>query len=247
MSKQLNDQYINSFYDQEAVQYDQHRFRDNFGRMIHQKQADALMELLASAGGRQLKILEAGCGTGRFLETLHQAGFTNLTGLDQSSEMLSIAQAKASVAPVQGDVYAMPFADNTFDVVYSVHVIMHLEDPRKAVAEMLRVSKKYVILEMTNYHSLSAFGPLVRKATKFSTHRHDQGTINPKIFTASKFQKLVAPATIVRRIPSYHIPSTGGLPRLYKQAYGIIERVYRTFFGHHFASQYFVLIQKNES
>lgn len=246
MSKQLNDQYVSSFYNQEAGQYDRHRFRDSFGRMIHQKQSDALMALLASVGDKQLQILEAGCGTGRFLETLNQAGFTNLTGLDQSSEMLGIAQSKASITPVQGDIYAMPFADNSFDVVYSVHVIMHLENPRKAIAEMIRVSKKNVILEMTNLHSLSAFGPLIRKTTKFSTHRHDQGTISPKIFTFHKFQELVAPAIIVRRIPSYHIPSTGGLPRAYKQVYGVIERLYRTFFGHHFASQYFVLIQKHE-
>jgi SAM-dependent methyltransferase len=45
------------------------------------------------------------------------------------------------LASVQADIMALPFTDNSFDVILITHVLAHVQDDRKAMAEMLRVLK----------------------------------------------------------------------------------------------------------
>jgi ubiquinone/menaquinone biosynthesis C-methylase UbiE len=44
------------------------------------------------------------------------------------------------------DIQDLPFTDQTFDVVIAHHVIEHLDNPVKAIKEMLRVAKKRVVI-----------------------------------------------------------------------------------------------------
>ncbi|MCW5828216.1 MAG: methyltransferase domain-containing protein [Deltaproteobacteria bacterium] len=94
------------------------------------------------------KILDVGCGTGMFLRDLavHYRGL-DLTGLDFSGEMLEQARRPLPGASggepqfVQGSVYEMPFADNTFDTVLNtISCHFYLEQVR-AFREICRVMK----------------------------------------------------------------------------------------------------------
>lgn len=88
--------------------------------------------------------LDIGTGTGRMLELFGpkvRAGY----GIDQSSEMLSVARAALERAGLDGcsvrkaDLYHLPFADGEVDVV-TVHQVLHfLVDPARAIAEAARV------------------------------------------------------------------------------------------------------------
>lgn len=49
-----------------------------------------------------------------------------------------------------GDAHALPFSDNSFDVVCAFGVMHHLADPRKAVFEMLRVARRAVFISDHN-------------------------------------------------------------------------------------------------
>lgn len=95
-----------------------------------------------------LRVLDAGCGSGLNSLPLAQRG-AEVTLLDIAPEALSLAQgffaeASLSVTAVEGSIFEMPFADESFDVVWNTGVIEHFsEDVRKlAVGEMLRVLKK---------------------------------------------------------------------------------------------------------
>lgn len=96
-------------------------------------------------------ILDAGGGTG--LTALKAAKLFNEKGkiviLDFSENMLKRASEKASglnlsdkVETRLGDMYQIPFADETFDSVLSTYSTCPLADPMLAVKEMLRVLKK---------------------------------------------------------------------------------------------------------
>ena len=62
------------------------------------------------------------------------------------------------------DAENLQFADNSYDLVYAWEVLHHLNDPKKAVREMLRVSKKWVVIfEPNRDHILQfAFGAAVK-------------------------------------------------------------------------------------
>ena len=84
------------------------------------------------------KILEAGCGTGQTLALFSDDYET--CGLDISVAALRLARKNCSNA-VLGSIFAIPFEENTFDLVYNSGVIEHFRDPENiaAIREMARV------------------------------------------------------------------------------------------------------------
>lgn len=81
-------------------------------------------------------VLDVGCGNGRLLSLLRDAGIATV-GLDASPTML-----KAASSPrVFGDARRLPFPANTFGGTAALYMLYHLEDPVQAVAECHRVLK----------------------------------------------------------------------------------------------------------
>lgn len=83
-------------------------------------------------------VLDAGCGAGRFAEVALGAG-ANVVALDYSSAV-DACHANLKHHPnlhvVQGDIYALPFAPETFDFVYSLGVLQHTPDVAAAFAAL---------------------------------------------------------------------------------------------------------------
>lgn len=88
--------------------------------------------------GEGLRILESGCGSGRWLAFFERLGHRPV-GLDDSPGPLAVAQHHAPrLALVRGDVVAAPFRDASFDVVFSSYVAEHFEDGPGALLRELR-------------------------------------------------------------------------------------------------------------
>ncbi len=91
--------------------------------------ARALSDLADSHGAR--RILEVGCGTGRWLESLQAPGRW-LAGLDPSRGMLFQARARLPRVPlIQAVAEAPPLAPASFDLIFLVNVLHHLTDPAR--------------------------------------------------------------------------------------------------------------------
>lgn len=74
---------------------------------------------------RGQRVLDAGCGAGRFAEVALQAG-ANVVALDYSSAVdacYANLRQYTNLHVVQGDIYALPFAPGTFAFVYSLGVL----------------------------------------------------------------------------------------------------------------------------
>ncbi len=90
------------------------------------------------------RILEAGCGTGRWLRELSPA-VRQAVGLDLSGGMLQQAGRQLHPAPgstidlVCGEAAWMPFADAAFDLVFCVNALHHFAEPAHFVAESRRL------------------------------------------------------------------------------------------------------------
>jgi SAM-dependent methyltransferase len=89
------------------------------------------------------RVLDAGCGTGSL--TLALAARPDLTAIEalDFEESFVTALRKRSTDPriraQQGDVCALPYADQEFDGVFSLLVLHFVSDPHQAVREMRRV------------------------------------------------------------------------------------------------------------
>ena len=85
------------------------------------------------------KVLDVGCGTGRYsLEIIQHTG-ANVVGLDFSRGMLSKASAKKGGIWLQGDISNMPFKSGSFDTVIIMLVLQHVDDEALALSEAFRI------------------------------------------------------------------------------------------------------------
>ncbi|NLV86561.1 MAG: methyltransferase domain-containing protein [Clostridiales bacterium] len=107
---------------------------------------------------KSMDILDAGCGPGFFSILLSQAGH-RLIGLDGAEGMLNHACGNAKkfgVSPIfmQGDCHALPFADNSFDLVISrnvTHAILNHEQVYSQWQRVLRPDGVLLIFD-ANWH-----------------------------------------------------------------------------------------------
>jgi SAM-dependent methyltransferase len=87
------------------------------------------------------RVLEVGCGTGAILSALPD--HFSIHGLDIDASALAQCRVHTpATSLVQGDALQLPYADNTFDIVYCHFLLLWVKDPLQALLEMKRVAKK---------------------------------------------------------------------------------------------------------
>ncbi len=113
-------------------------------RSLHVAECDVEQAIDRALDGRSLgRLVDVGTGTGRMIE-LFGPRAAQAIGIDRSSEMLRLARAKLEAAGVQsslrqGDMYALPLADQSADSVIIHQVLHYAHSPAAAIAEAARV------------------------------------------------------------------------------------------------------------
>ncbi len=93
--------------------------------------------------------LDVGCGDGASTaQMMHRV--PEVWAVDRSATMLTNHPLQGTGRLRQGDVYELPFDDDRFDLVYGWEVLHHVRDPFRAVREMARVSRAWVLLAEPN-------------------------------------------------------------------------------------------------
>ena len=127
-------------YDQLATEYAQHR-------QVNPAVVKALIEV--GHIDQNTTLLEVGCGTGNYCLTLNRLTGCAGHGIDPSAAMLDQAKKRQvateeSPATIQfqaGQAEQLDFPAGTFDLVYSVDVIHHVQDRARFYQEAWRVLK----------------------------------------------------------------------------------------------------------
>ena len=85
----------------------------------------------------RVRVLDAGCGSGRNMVELQ--GLGDVTGVELSSTSVRLARARGVGEVLEGSVLEMPFVADSFDLAVCLDVIEHLQDDLAALRELRRV------------------------------------------------------------------------------------------------------------
>jgi SAM-dependent methyltransferase len=122
------------------------------GEWIARREFALLMALLKPLPSSTL--LDVGTGTGHFARRFAEAD-VRVIGLDPDSAMLDHARSLGGgVDYIQGDALALPYPNGSFDYCTAITSLCFVADPKQAVAEMWRVSRRGIALGLLNRRSL---------------------------------------------------------------------------------------------
>ena len=127
-------------FDRIAPVYDETR------RAPSEEETAALADLLEGCR----TVLDAGVGTGRFAVPLHARRF-EIVGVDLSLEMMRRARAKGISDLVRADLRRLPLSDRAVDAAFMAHVLQLLPDPRGVLAELGRVARRAVVVQLPEW------------------------------------------------------------------------------------------------
>jgi SAM-dependent methyltransferase len=134
-------------------------------------------------------VLEVGCGSGIAVQLFAEAG-AKVTAVDLTPWAVRTTQARLRAFDLEGDVREadgedLPFADESFDLVFSWGVIHHTSNMAKALSELVRTCRPEgtIVLMLYNrrsfffvaYRALARFLPAARKlGFHFEGARHGE-------------------------------------------------------------------------
>lgn len=141
---------INNVWDKDK-KYGEYFYKMAVGEMPNMFSADAAAVFVKKIYKKDWAILDVGCGTGHYLRSLREKVDKNInyTGVDFSPSYIKLAQKayKDSAKFVVGSIQNLPLRSNQFDIVMANNILLHVPPPPlKAFKELIRVSKKYVIV-----------------------------------------------------------------------------------------------------
>ncbi|MGH2614683.1 MAG: class I SAM-dependent methyltransferase [Thermomicrobiales bacterium] len=110
--------------------------------------------------------LDVGAGTGLMAERLQELGI-RVAALDPFPQMLDqLAARRPEISTVVARGHNIPFADDTFDLTYSVAVMHHIADRdlvRRTLSEMVRVTRRGGHIMIWDHNPLNPYWPILMR------------------------------------------------------------------------------------
>lgn len=173
-------------FDDWPERYD-HWFDTPMGKAVLKHELALVLDLLRPARGE--KILDAGSGTGIFTREFLIRG-ADVVGLDISWAMLRWGLTRNgafSRRMVTADMTQLPFADGVFDKTVSVTALEFIEEEKKPIAELFRVTKPGGVVVVATLNSLGPWASRRRESAL-----KDRESIFNRVFFRSPAQLLAA-------------------------------------------------------
>ena len=158
-------------------------------------------------------VLDVGCGMGRFAEVATRWG-ARVVGIDLSAaaEVAAKNLGNRDFVALQADVFALPFAPESFDIIYSVGVLHHTPDCEAAVKTLVKYLKPDGIMAVwlySGYNKWYRFSDFWRRYTS---------RMKPE--TLHSFLKVAVPVLYntqqgLRKVPLVGRPAAGLLHHIF--------------------------------
>lgn len=152
-------------------------------RILHERVADAMRSHFGEE--RTIQILDAGCGTGGLLAFLKKNGYTDLTGMDGSSDAVAFCQERGLPVALM-NLNSLAANENTahYDVIVCNDVFCYLND----------IELSQLLTELAG--RLKNRGILISNNNAFGAFRgqHDLAVGSERRFVRADFDRLVPTA-----------------------------------------------------
>ena len=117
-----------------------------------------------------MKVLDVACGTGNLAIPAAHAG-ADVTGIDIAPNLIEQAQARAADERLEtrfdvGDAEALPYDDESFDVVMTMFGAMFAPRPDVTASELIRVCKEGGLIAMANWTPEAFTGQMFKLGAK---------------------------------------------------------------------------------
>jgi SAM-dependent methyltransferase len=93
------------------------------------------------------RVLNIGAATGRTSQWL--ANYGDVSSLEYDADCCELTRAALGLDIVLGSILSLPWPDQSFDIVCAFDVLEHIDDDKRAVAEMIRVARDGGLLFVT--------------------------------------------------------------------------------------------------
>jgi ubiquinone/menaquinone biosynthesis C-methylase UbiE len=235
------DKSIKNFYNEDSSRYESERFLSSAGKYADSTHKQIVFSLVDSWEGK--RVLDLGCGTGRFSLEAANKGST-VVGIDFSSEMLKILNQKANrnVYPVMMDAHKLAVTDTIFDGCICINALHLISDYENVLGEIGRVLKPngFLILNLPNLLGLYFPIGLFVNMTKKSVLRD----VFSKWFTISEIRDALSSAGMeIDEIKGY-MPFPTNTPEAMLSMLKILDRVSRNSFLKYISGSIFIRATK---
>lgn len=204
------------------------------GEMFAPISDEIVAELDQRIGLDGAQVLDAATGTGNTALALARAG-ANVRAFDLTPALLATARQRAGAAGlevefVEGDLLAIPYPDQAFEVVVSTFGAFTVDDHHRCMAELVRVTRPGGLVVSTAWANDGFFATLRTTAIERYPELLDASAPDPQAWSQpdsidEMLQGLPATAEVERRKHPFRFASTSAALDLIEEVSGPVQRM----------------------
>ena len=185
---------------EKTTNYQKHNTRNFIGKLFVSNFLNSVVKTIRPLNIES--VLDVGCGEGFTLARLQSEKIGKAyEGIEYDDSAIQLAKKLyPRLMITKGDIYRLPYKNNSFDLVIATEVLEHLENPKKAYKELVRVSKKYILLSVPNepFFTIQRIGRLQNIKHLGAHPEHIQHWTIPAF---TKFVKIKGVRIVTRKFP----------------------------------------------
>ncbi|MEO8765040.1 MAG: class I SAM-dependent methyltransferase [Ginsengibacter sp.] len=150
---------------------------------------------------------------------------------DLSENACKMAKAIFNIDAIPADIHNLPFSDSEFDIVLCSETLEHVTDYKRAIVELLRITKNVLIITVPHESQKIVDQNIKSKIPHAHIHYFDVNTLDylKEMGYILKYEKTQSPLLIVPRViaEGYKKPDT----KLHFKIYNFFTPLFRKLFG----------------